>query len=86
MSGTLHGFGLGVASENANGDILDVFFRRQKRRYRAPQPMCFARCLARLTTRRYRRLPRIAAQLTTRPWRRSQRGSEIVGEGWLYQH
>lgn len=26
MSRTLHAFGLGVASENANGDILDVFF------------------------------------------------------------
>ena len=30
MSGTLHGFGLGVASENANGDILDVFFPAPK--------------------------------------------------------
>ena len=26
MSRTLHAFGLGVASENTNGDILDVFF------------------------------------------------------------
>ncbi len=26
MSSTLHGFGLGIASENAQGDILDVFF------------------------------------------------------------
>jgi hypothetical protein len=30
MSRTLHAFGLGVASENANGDILDVFFPAPK--------------------------------------------------------
>ena len=86
MSGTLHGFGLGVASENANGDILDVFFRRLKRAYRVPQPMHFVRCPAHSTTRRCHRLPRIAAQLMTSPQQRSQRGSEIVGEEWLHQH
>ena len=26
MAGTLHGFGLGVASKNAKGDVLDVFY------------------------------------------------------------
>ena len=85
MSGTLHGFGLGVASENANGDILDVFSGAERVPI-GPSADALRAVSGTLDDAALSSLAKDCRALMTSPQQRSQRGSEIVGEEWLHQH
>ena len=74
MSRTLHAFGLGVASENANGDILDVFFPAPRGNISGGLADASTVYQARSTTHRSVQSSPTAERLVMRRWQPSLNG------------